>query len=268
MYKAYNLNDECSINAVRFKDLLDDVYTDLSNLLKSSGQVVCSIVYCLERSTCDDLSLHLSKNGISSAAYHAGLNSKMRSTVLDDWLSSRILVVVATVAFGYFTPLDNIYIYIYILNLNVVCDYRVLTERMFELFAILTFRSQWKPSIKNLEELAVISNLQEACCIMAWMTEFILSNGIKKKSPSLSSSDELLKKPLTDFKQMVDYCEGSGCRRRKILQNFGEQVSASLCQKSCDACKYPSLLGTNLADLKRNGNIFRKGGLTPVFLQR
>ncbi|KAH0453331.1 hypothetical protein IEQ34_017655 [Dendrobium chrysotoxum] len=54
--------------------------------------------------------------------------------------------------------------------------------------------------------------------------EFILSNGIKKKSPSLSSSDELLKKPLTDFKQMVDYCEGSGCRRRKILQNFGEQV--------------------------------------------
>lgn len=23
---------------------------------------------------------------------------------------------------------------------------------------------------------------------------------------------------------MVDYCEGSGCRRKKILESFGEQV--------------------------------------------
>ncbi|GJN22467.1 hypothetical protein PR202_gb10029 [Eleusine coracana subsp. coracana] len=85
---------------VRYKDLLNDVYSDIANLLKSSGNV-CSIIYCLERATCDDLSTHLSQKGISSAAYHAGLNSKVRSAVLDDWLSSRTQVVVATVAFGY-----------------------------------------------------------------------------------------------------------------------------------------------------------------------
>ncbi|KAJ8500371.1 hypothetical protein OPV22_010923 [Ensete ventricosum] len=84
---------------VRYKDLLNDTYADLLNLLKSSGNV-CSIVYCHERSTCDDLSSHLLKYGISSAVYHAGLSSKLRSTVLDDWLSSKIEVVVATVAFG------------------------------------------------------------------------------------------------------------------------------------------------------------------------
>lgn len=33
-------------------------------------------------------------------AYHAGLNNKLRSSVLDDWISSKIQVVVATVAFG------------------------------------------------------------------------------------------------------------------------------------------------------------------------
>lgn len=118
---------------MRYKDLLDDVYSDISNLLKSSGNV-CSIIYCLERAACDDLSMHLSQQGVSSAgmlikviistqlqvvarllhwnssdvimyftliAYHAGLNSKVRSSVLDDWLSSRTQVVVATVAFGY-----------------------------------------------------------------------------------------------------------------------------------------------------------------------
>jgi bloom syndrome protein len=61
-------------------------------------------VYCLERAVCDDLTMHLSQQGISSAAYHAGLNSKVRSSVLDDWLSSRTQVVVATVAFGYSFP--------------------------------------------------------------------------------------------------------------------------------------------------------------------
>ncbi|KAF8401132.1 hypothetical protein HHK36_014436 [Tetracentron sinense] len=91
---------DLTCNAVRYKDLLDDAYSDLSNLLKSSGDVGV-IVYCLERTMCDDLSARLSKNGISCAAYHAGLNSKLRSSVLDDWISSRIQVVVATVAFGY-----------------------------------------------------------------------------------------------------------------------------------------------------------------------
>lgn len=51
---------------VRYKDLLDDVYADLSDVLKSSGDV-CAIVYCLERTACDDLSTHLSRNGISCA---------------------------------------------------------------------------------------------------------------------------------------------------------------------------------------------------------
>lgn len=37
---------------------------------------------------------------IASSAYHAGLNNKLRTSVLDNWISSKIQVVVATVAFG------------------------------------------------------------------------------------------------------------------------------------------------------------------------
>ena len=42
------------------------MFTLISNLLKSSGNV-CSIIYCLERAACDDLSMHLSQLGVSSA---------------------------------------------------------------------------------------------------------------------------------------------------------------------------------------------------------
>ncbi|KAK9101556.1 hypothetical protein Scep_024986 [Stephania cephalantha] len=93
--------------------------------------------------------------------------------------------------------------------------------------------------------------------------EFILSNTNKKKSQSPGSHDGLSKKSLADFKQMVEYCEGSGCRRKKILDSFGEQVTASLCRKSCDACKDPNLVAKHLAELslasslhKRNRSVF------------
>nr|GMC92634.1 ATP-dependent DNA helicase Q-like 3 isoform X1 [Ipomoea batatas] len=51
---------------VRYKDLLDDPYADVCNLLKSCGNV-CAIIYCLERTTCDDLASHLTTYGISCA---------------------------------------------------------------------------------------------------------------------------------------------------------------------------------------------------------
>lgn len=85
---------------------------------------------CLERTMCDDLSSHLSKKwhflcfyvmihlsltfhlkifrnkhfffpfSFCFSAYHAGLNNKLWTSVLDDWISAKTQVVVATVAFG------------------------------------------------------------------------------------------------------------------------------------------------------------------------
>lgn len=91
---------------VRYKDLIEDPYADLCNLLKSSGNV-CAIIYCLERATCEDLASHLSNSGITCAAYHAGLKNKLRSSVLDEWISAKIQVVVATVAFGIYGPCNR-----------------------------------------------------------------------------------------------------------------------------------------------------------------
>ncbi|ONK61159.1 uncharacterized protein A4U43_C08F26840 [Asparagus officinalis] len=97
--------------------------------------------------------------------------------------------------------------------------------------------------------------------------EFILGTAVSKKSQSSSSSNSLSKKSLADFKQMVDYCEGFGCRRKKILENFGEQVSASFCQKTCDACKHPNMVSARLEELNRVPRFDKKDGLAPVFIK-
>ncbi|KAG6661861.1 hypothetical protein CIPAW_03G204300 [Carya illinoinensis] len=189
---------------VRYKDLLDDAYADLSNLLKVTGDV-CAIVYCLERTTCDDLSAHLSKTGISSAAYHAGLNNKVRTSVLDDWISSKIQVVVATVAFG--MGIDR-------KDVRIVCHFNI--PKSMEAF----YQESGRAGRDQLPSKSLLYYGMDDRKKM----EFILSNSEKKKLQSLRSEEGLSKKSLTDFIQMVEFCEGSGCRRKKILESFGEQL--------------------------------------------
>ncbi|VVA10208.1 PREDICTED: ATP-dependent DNA helicase [Prunus dulcis] len=231
---------------VRYKDLLDDVYADLCDVLKSSGDV-CAIVYCLERTMCDDLSAHLSKNGISCAAYHAGLNDKLRSSVLDNWISSKIQVVVATVAFG--MGIDR-------KDVRIVCHFNI--PKSMEAF----YQESGRAGRDQLLSRSLLYYGIDDCKRM----KFILSNADNKKSKASNSQEELSKKTLTDFQQMVEYCEGSGCRRRKILETFGEKVPASLCGKACDACKHPNLVAKYLEELANTCIVRQKFGSSRIFM--
>ncbi|KAG8662853.1 hypothetical protein MANES_01G152300v8 [Manihot esculenta] len=227
---------------VRYKDLLDDAYADLSFVLKSSGDV-CAIIYCLERTTCDVLSAHLSKNGISCA----GLNNKLRSSVLDDWMSSKIQVVVATVAFG--MGIDR-------KDVRIVCHFNV--PKSMEAFYQESGRA-------GRDQLPCRSLLYYGVDDRKKM-EFILRSAASKQSESSSSQDRLSKKSISDFNQMVEYCEGSGCRRKKILESFGEQMSASLCKKSCDACKHPNLVAKYLEELLTVCTSHQRNGSSRIFI--
>lgn len=99
--------------------------------------------------------------------------------------------------------------------------------------------------------------------------------------------------------KMVEYCEESGCRRKKVLESFGEQVWASgfylsfcteaafgslvdaqvilsvicekqvpgsLCGKTCDACKHPNLVTKYLEELTTAGT-FRNQS-SRIFISR
>ncbi|KAF1892420.1 hypothetical protein Lal_00010885 [Lupinus albus] len=337
---------------VRYKDLLDDAYADLSNTIKSMGDV-CAIVYCLERSMCDDLSVRLSHNGISCAAYHAGLNNKVRTSVLDDWISSKIQVVVATVAFGYVFPFHTA---VYVFGLNrgqsprvsikhhvttvvmamTVVDFdcsgwKLKSEKMsmvvmvvkikaglemialhyfivfFFLHGVVLLRTVTEPLvfIQNVTEPLVSFRMgidrkdvrivchfnipksmesfyQESgragrdqlpsTSLLYYgvddrkKMEFILRNSGSKKLQSSSSQQDSSKRSLTEFNQMVEYCDGSGCRRKRILESFGEQVTASLCGKTCDACRHPNLVARYLEDLKTACVLRQKIGSSPIFI--
>ncbi|KAH9662478.1 ATP-dependent DNA helicase q-like 3 [Citrus sinensis] len=214
---------------VRYKDLLDDAYADLCSVLKANGDT-CAIVYCLERTTCDELSAYLSAGGISCAAYHAGLNDKARSSVLDDWISSRKQVVVAT-------GIDR-------KDVRLVCHFNI--PKSMEAFYQESGR-------------AGRDQLPSKSLLYYGMDDRRRMVGIHSKQESKQEFSVL-----QHTRKMVDYCEGSGCRRKKILESFGEQMPVSLCKNSCDACKHPNLLAKYLGEL--TSAVLQKNHFSQIFI--
>lgn len=60
----------------------------------------CTIIYCKNRGTTQRISDALTGHGISSMAYHAGMEMTTRNKIQDAWINNNIQVVCCTNAFG------------------------------------------------------------------------------------------------------------------------------------------------------------------------
>lgn len=73
---------------------------DMIKVIKQRYNRASGIIYCLSRKDCDNVSEELCKSGLRAGSYHAGLADPVRETIQKDWITDKIKIVCATVAFG------------------------------------------------------------------------------------------------------------------------------------------------------------------------
>lgn len=192
-----NLSLEVRPALDRVKQIIDFI----ENKPNESG-----IVYCLSRKTTEELAEKLQKKGINAKAYHAGLDSKLRSKTQDDFINDDCQVVCATIAFGMGIDKSNVrWVIHYNLPKNIEGYYQEIGRAGRDGLPSETILFESYSDVIQLQKFA---------------------------SEGLNAEVQLAK-----LERMKQYADALSCRRKILLSYFGELVTENC--GNCDICKNP-----------------------------
>ena len=185
-----------------------DVDKDIIKFIKANPGK-SGIIYCLSRKKVEELAEILQTNEISAKAYHAGMDSAIRSQTQDDFIMEKIDVIVATIAFGMGIDKPDVR---YVIHYDI--------PKSLEGYYQETGRAGRDGG--------------EGQCIA-----FYNNKDLQKLEKFLEG------KPLAEqyigrqlLHETTAYAESSVCRRKLLLHYFGEKYDVENCG-NCDNCLSP-----------------------------
>jgi ATP-dependent DNA helicase RecQ len=191
-----------------------DCYKQLIKIVKQNQG--SGIIYCLSRKKVDEITSQLQRDGIDALPYHAGLNNSVREENQQRFIRDDVRVIVATVAFGMgINKLDVRFVVHYDLPRNLEGYYQ--------------------------ESGRAGRDGEPADCIFFFgfgdvkTIEFLIAQKTDPETGDpLLAEQQVAKQQL---RQVIDYAEGTECRRRIQLRYFGEDFPGNC--GNCDNCLRP-----------------------------
>uniref|UniRef100_UPI0037E89F47 ATP-dependent DNA helicase Q5 n=1 Tax=Semicossyphus pulcher TaxID=241346 RepID=UPI0037E89F47 len=217
---------------VIFRELLPNPYAHLHAFIKkalgldskSNGQG-CGIVYCRTREACETVAFQLTKLGVLSKPYHAGLKAGDRTEVQNEWMQGKVLVIVATISFGMGIDKANVRFVAHWNLAKSLASYYQESGRAGRDGLPSSCRTYYSP--KDKEQL-----------------NFLIRQEVGRKQEKRGSAKETDKTAIKDFEAMVSFCEQEACRHATISKFFGDK--APNCAGACDFCSNPKVVRAQL----------------------